>query len=64
MVWDKELNRSLTPEESGHEGVHLTVNEAVRFMFSKSERIPSEVLTLTPEQTSGPATPDIAEPHF
>jgi len=50
QVWDKELNRFLTPEELGQENVYLIPDEAAKLMFPESERIRKVILTLSPQQ--------------
>jgi len=50
QVWDEELKRYLTPEESGHEEIYLTPDEAAKLMFPNSDLIKKEVLTITPQQ--------------
>ena len=49
-VWDEELNRFLTQEEMGHEEIYLTPEEAAKLMFSSSDHIRQEILTLSPQQ--------------
>ena len=49
-IWDEELNRYLTPEEVGHEEVYMAPDEAARLMFSTSDHIRAEVITLSPDQ--------------
>ncbi|PJA78362.1 MAG: hypothetical protein CO149_04455 [Nitrospirae bacterium CG_4_9_14_3_um_filter_51_5] len=49
-VWDEDLNRFLTQEELGHEEIYLTPEEAAQLMFSSSDRIRQEILTLSPQQ--------------
>ncbi|MDH4360382.1 MAG: FMN-binding protein [Nitrospirota bacterium] len=50
QIWDEELNRFLTPEETGHEEIYMTPEEAARLMFPESDHIRPEVITLSPEQ--------------
>ncbi len=49
-IFDRELNRWLTPEEMNHMEVFLTEEEAIKLMFPKSERIRKEVLQLNHDQ--------------
>lgn len=49
-IFDRELNRWLTPEEMNHMEIFLTEEEAVKLMFPQSERIRKEVLRLTHDQ--------------
>ncbi|TAJ25177.1 MAG: FMN-binding protein [Nitrospirae bacterium] len=49
-VFDRELNRWLTPEELNHSDVFLTEEDAVKLMFPQSERVRKEVLRLNREQ--------------
>lgn len=50
QVWDKDLNRYLTPDELGHEEIYLTPDEAAALMFPDSETIRKDVLALSPQQ--------------
>lgn len=49
-IWDDELNRYLTTQEMIQEDVYLTPDEAAKLMFPESDRIRTEVVTLSPEQ--------------
>lgn len=50
QIWDKDLNRFLTPQEMGQEDVYLTPEDAAKLMFPKSDSIRSEVITITEAQ--------------
>ena len=47
QIWDKDLNRYLTPQEMVQEDVYLTPEDAAKLMFPKSDSIRSEVITIT-----------------
>jgi len=49
-VWDKELNRYLTPEELGHVEVYLSPEEAAHLIFPESDHIRQETLRITSSQ--------------
>lgn len=49
-IWDGELKRYLTEQETKHAEVFLTEEEALKLMFPKSERIRQETLALSHEQ--------------
>ena len=46
-IWDNDLKRYLTEEETNHAEVFMTEEEAVKIMFPKSERIRKAVLRLS-----------------
>lgn len=50
QIWDKDLNRFLTPQEMGQEDVYLTPEDAAKLMFPESDHIRSEVIIITEEQ--------------
>ena len=49
-IWDKDLKRYLTEEETAHAEVFMTEDEAVKIMFPKSERIRKTVIRLSQEK--------------
>ena len=49
-IWDSELKRYLTEEETNHAEVFMTEEDAVKIMFPKSERIRKEVIRLSQEK--------------
>ncbi len=49
-IWDSELKRYLTDQESTHSEVFMTEEEAVKLMLPKSERVRKEILRLSPDQ--------------
>ncbi len=51
-IWDRELNRWLTPAELGHLEIYFTEDEAAKVMFPSSDTITKSTLSLTPEQKS------------
>ena len=50
QIWDKELNRYLTPEELGHVEIYLSPEEAAHLIFPESGHIRQETLRITPSQ--------------
>ncbi|MFA9562966.1 MAG: FMN-binding protein [Nitrospirota bacterium] len=50
QIWDKDLNRYLTPQEMGQEDVYLTPEDAAKLMFPESDSIRSEVISITEDQ--------------
>ena len=50
QIWDKDLNRFLTPQEMGQEDVYLTPEDAAELMFPESDHIRSEVIIITENQ--------------
>jgi hypothetical protein len=46
-IWDNDLKRYLTEEETNHAEVFMTEDEAVKIMFPKSERIRKTVIRLS-----------------
>ncbi|MGV7229529.1 MAG: FMN-binding protein [Nitrospirales bacterium] len=50
QIWDKDLNRFLTPQEMGQEDVYLTPEDAAKLMFPESDDIRSEVIIITENQ--------------
>jgi hypothetical protein len=50
QIWDKDLNRFLTPQEMGQEDVYLTPEDAAKLMFPESDHIRSEVINITENQ--------------
>ena len=50
QIWDKDLNRFLTPQEMGQEDVYLTPEDAAKLMFPESDHIRSEVIIITENQ--------------
>jgi len=50
QIWDKDLNRFLTPQEMGQEDVYLTPEDAAKLMFPESDHIRSEVIIITEKQ--------------
>ncbi len=49
-IWDNDLKRYLTEEETAHAEVFMTEEEAVKIMFPKSERIRKAVIRLSQER--------------
>ena len=49
-IWDNDLKRYLTEEETNHAEVFMTEDEAVKIMFPKSERIRKTVIRLSQEK--------------
>lgn len=49
-IWDSELKRYLTEEETNHAEIFMTEEDAVKIMLPKSERIRKEVLRLSQEK--------------
>jgi len=49
-IWDSELKRYLTEEETNHAEVFMTEEYAVKIMLPKSERIHKEVIRLSQEK--------------
>jgi hypothetical protein len=49
-IWDSELKRYLTEEETNHAEVFMTEEDAVKIMLPKSERIRKEVIRLRQEK--------------
>jgi len=49
-IWDSELKRYLTEEETNHAEVFMTEEDAVKIMLPKSERIRKEVIRLSQEK--------------
>lgn len=49
-IWDNDLKRYLTEEETNHAEVFMTEEEAVKIMFPKSERIRKAVIRLNQEK--------------
>jgi hypothetical protein len=49
-IWDNDLKRYLTEEETNHAEVFMTEDEAVKIMFSKSERVRKAVIRLSQEK--------------
>jgi hypothetical protein len=49
-IWDNDLKRYLTEEETNHAEVFMTEEEAVKIMFPKSERIRKTVIRLSQEK--------------
>jgi hypothetical protein len=49
-IWDNDLKRYLTEEETNHAEVFMTENEAVKIMFPKSERVRKAVIRLSQEK--------------
>ena len=49
-IWDSDLKRYLTEEETSHAEVFMTEEEAVKIMLPKSERIRKEVIRLSQEK--------------
>jgi hypothetical protein len=50
QIWDKDLNRYLTPQEMVQEDVYLTPEDAAKLMFPESDSIRAEVITITEDQ--------------
>src|SRR4051812_31134895 len=51
-IWDAELKRFLTEQEMSMAEVFMTEDEALKTMFSKSERVHRESLKLSVEKKS------------
>ena len=49
-IWDNDLKRYLTEEETNHAEVFMTEDEAVKIMLPKSERIRKAVIRLSQEK--------------
>lgn len=49
-IWDSELKRYLTEEETNHAEIFMTEEDAVKIMLPKSERIRKEVIRLSQEK--------------
>jgi hypothetical protein len=49
-IWDSDLKRYLTEEETSHAEVFMTEEEAVKIILAKSERIRKEVIRLSQEK--------------
>jgi hypothetical protein len=49
-IWDAELKRYLTEQEMTHAEFFLTEEEALKLMFSSSERIHKDLIRLTQEK--------------
>lgn len=49
-IWDNDLKRYLTEEETSHAEVFMTEDDAVKIMFPKSERIRKAVIRLSQEK--------------
>ena len=49
-IWDGELKRYLTEEETNHAEVFMTEEDAVKIILPKSERIRKEVIRLNQEK--------------
>ena len=49
-IWDSDLKRYLTEEETSHAEVFMTEEDAVKIMLPKSERIRKEVIRLSQEK--------------
>ncbi|MGH7147793.1 MAG: FMN-binding protein [Nitrospiraceae bacterium] len=49
-IWDSDLKRYLTEEETQHADVFMTEEDAVKIMLPKSERIRKDVLRLSQEK--------------
>ena len=49
-IWDNDLKRYLTEEETNHAEVFMTEEDAVKIMFPKSERIRKAVIRLSQEK--------------
>jgi hypothetical protein len=49
-IWDNDLKRYLTEEETNHAEVFMTEDEAVKIMFPKSERVRKAVIRLSQEK--------------
>ena len=49
-IWDNDLKRYLTEEETNHAEVFMTEEDAVKIMFPKSERIHKAVIRLNQEK--------------
>jgi len=49
-IWDNDLKRYLTEEETNHAEVFMTEEDAVKIMFPRSERIRKAVIRLSQEK--------------
>jgi hypothetical protein len=49
-IWDNDLKRYLTEEETSHAEVFMTEEDAIKIMFPKSERIRKAVIRLSQEK--------------
>ena len=49
-IWDNDLKRYLTEEETNHAEVFMTEDEAVKIMLPKSERVRKAVIRLSQEK--------------
>ena len=49
-IWDNDLKRYLTEEETNHAEVFMTEEDAIKIMFPKSERIRKAVIRLSQEK--------------
>ena len=49
-IWDNDLKRYLTEEETNHAEVFMTEEDAVKIMLPKSERIRKTVIRLSQEK--------------
>ena len=49
-IWDNDLKRYLTEEETAHAEVFMTEEEAVKIMLPKSERISKAIIRLSHEK--------------
>ena len=49
-IWDNDLKRYLTEEETTHAEVFMTEEDAIKIMFPKSERIRKAVIRLSQEK--------------
>ena len=55
-IWDNDLKRYLTEEETNHAEVFMTEEEAVKIMFPKSERVRKDVIRLSQEKKDADRT--------
>lgn len=49
-IWDNDLKRYLTEEETNHAEIFMTEDEAVKIMLPKSERVRKAVIRLSQEK--------------
>jgi hypothetical protein len=49
-IWDNDLKRYLTEEETNHAEVFMTEEDALKIMFPKSERVRKAVIRLSQEK--------------
>ena len=49
-IWDNDLKRYLSEEETNHAEIFMTEEDAVKIMFPKSERIRKAVIRLSQEK--------------